>query len=121
MGNRLEGKRIVVTGASRGLGRAFAEALAAEGARMVVNATGEVKLAETRARIEAAGGQAVAVPGSVADHDTAHALIERCVEAYGGIDVLVNNAGLVHDRTLMRMTPQEFDDVIAVNLRGTIS
>jgi 3-oxoacyl-[acyl-carrier protein] reductase len=121
MGKLLEGKRAVVTGASRGLGRAFAMALASEGARVVINGTNAAKLAETQALIDAAGGVAVSELGSVADHDSAHAIVERCVNEFGGIDVLLNNAGLVHDRTLMRMTPQEFDDVIAVNLRGTWS
>ena len=59
--------------------------------------------------------------GSVADDAVAEALIRTCVEAYGGIDAVVNNAGIVRDRTLMNMTPEEFDDVVAVNLRGTWS
>jgi 3-oxoacyl-[acyl-carrier protein] reductase len=88
---------------------------------VVINGTNAAKLAETQALIDAAGGVAVSELGSVADHDSAHAIVERCVNEFDGIDVLLNNAGLVHDRTLMRMTPQEFDDVIAVNLRGTWS
>ncbi len=115
------GKRVVVTGASRGLGREIARGLAKQGARVVINGTNAEKLSETASLIEAAGGEAVSQLGSVADHEACRQLIDRCVEEFGGIDVLINNAGLVHDRTLMRMTPQEFDDVIAVNLRGTWS
>jgi len=115
------GKRVVVTGASRGLGREIARGLAAQGARVVINGTNAEKLSETAALIEAAGFESVSQLASVTDHEACRGLIDRCVSEFGGIDVLVNNAGLVHDRTLMRMTPQEFDDVIAVNLRGTWS
>lgn len=117
----LDGKRIVVTGASRGLGRAFATALAAEGASVVVNGTNEAMVAELAATIAAAGGTAVPVAGSVADDDVAASLVATCVDRFGGIDAVVNNAGIVRDRTLMKMTPAEFDEVIAVNLRGTWS
>lgn len=119
MAGRVEGKRIVVTGASRGLGRAFAQALCREGARVVVNGTNAEKLDETLQLIGEAGGEAIAEVGSVAEAATAERLVDRCVENWGGIDVLVNNAGTVRDRTLMRMTEEEFDEVIAVNLRGT--
>ncbi len=113
------GKRVVVTGASRGLGRAFAVALAREGAQLVINGTQADRLAETQAQIDELGGRALSQLGSVVEYANCETLIERCVEAYGGIDVLINNAGIVRDRTLMRMSPEEFDDVIAVNLRGT--
>jgi NAD(P)-dependent dehydrogenase (short-subunit alcohol dehydrogenase family) len=119
MAGRLEGRRIVVTGASRGLGRAFAVALAEHGARLVLNGTRSERLEETRALVEAAGGEAICEVGSVVEYATAERLVARSCQAWGGIDTLINNAGLVHDRTLMRMTEQEFDDVIAVNLRGT--
>ena len=112
----LDGKRIVVTGATRGLGRGFAVALAEAGARLVVNGTDAERLAEVA---EATGG--VAVAGSVADDDVAASLVAACVERHGGVDAVVNNAGIVRDRTLMKMTPEEFDEVVAVNLRGTWS
>jgi NAD(P)-dependent dehydrogenase (short-subunit alcohol dehydrogenase family) len=118
-GRLLEGRRVVVTGASRGLGRAFAVALAEQGARLVINGTDAARLAETQAAIDRAGGRAVSQLGSVADYQACAAVVGRCVQEFGGIDVLVNNAGTVRDRTLMRMTPEEFDEVIAVNLRGT--
>jgi len=117
----LDGKRIVVTGSTRGLGRGFATALAQAGAKVVVNGTNPA-LAEALAEsIRSAGGTAEPVVGSVADDDVAQRLVRTCVERFGGIDAVVNNAGIVRDRTLVNMTPEEFDDVIAVNLRGTWS
>jgi 3-oxoacyl-[acyl-carrier protein] reductase len=118
---QLNGRRIVVTGSTRGLGRAFAEALAAAGARVVVNGTNSDLLDEVVSDITAAGGTAVACPGSVADDAIAERLIATGVEQFGGLDAVVNNAGIVRDRTLLNMTPDEFDEVIAVNLRGTWS
>ena len=117
----VEGRRIVVTGASRGLGRAFALALAAEGARVVVNGTNRDLIDALVGEISAAGGIAVGCPGSVADDSLAEELVSTCVTEFGGIDTVVNNAGIVRDRTLLKMTPEEFDEVIAVNLRGTWS
>lgn len=117
----LEGKRIVVTGATRGLGRGFALGLAAAGARLVVNGTNAALAEQVTEEIRAAGGTAEPVVGSVADDALAERLISTCVERYGGVDSVVNNAGIVRDRTLMNMTPEEFDEVIAVNLRGTWS
>lgn len=119
MAGRVAGKRVVVTGASRGLGRAIAVALAEEGARLVLNATDPAKLGETLELVARVGGDAVSELGSVAEAATADRLVARCCDDFGGIDVLVNNAGLVRDRTLMRMTEEEFDEVVAVNLRGT--
>ncbi len=115
----LENERVVVTGASRGLGRAFAVALAEQGARLVINGTNPEKLAETQTLIDERGGTAVSQLGSVADYDACQELIERSLDEFGGVDTLVNNAGTVRDRTLLRMTPEEFDEVIAVNLRGS--
>jgi 3-oxoacyl-[acyl-carrier protein] reductase len=115
------GRRVVVTGSSRGLGRAFALALAAEGASVVVNGTNAALVDGVVADITAAGGTAVGCVGSVADDAVAERLVATCVERFGGIDAVVNNAGIVRDRTLLKMTPAEFDEVIAVNLRGTWS
>ena len=117
----LDGKRVVVTGASRGLGRAFALGLAGAGAAVVINGTNAVLLEGVAEQIRAGGGTAVAVVGSVADDDVAGAIVARCVDELGGIDAVVNNAGIVRDRTLLKMTPEEFDEVVAVNLRGTWS
>jgi 3-oxoacyl-[acyl-carrier protein] reductase len=117
----LEGRRIVVTGASRGLGRGFAIALAGAGAQVVVNGTNDELVSGLVDAISGTGGTAVGVVGSVADDALAEALVTTCVDSFGGIDAVVNNAGIVRDRTLMNMSPEEFDEVIAVNLRGTWS
>jgi NAD(P)-dependent dehydrogenase (short-subunit alcohol dehydrogenase family) len=114
----LKGKRVVVTGSSRGLGRACAVEMARHGAELIVNGTDRDALAQTVELVQGVGGRVNAVAGSVADSRVCRQLIERCVDAYGGIDVLVNNAGIVRDRTLFRMTEEEFDEVVAVNLRG---
>jgi 3-oxoacyl-[acyl-carrier protein] reductase len=118
-GVSLGGKRIVVTGSSRGLGRAFAVQCAASGADVVINGRDADVLAETGRLVEAEGRRCEAVVGSVADPAVCEAIVGRCVEAFGGIDCLVNNAGITRDRTLGKMTNEEFDDVIAVNLAGT--
>jgi NAD(P)-dependent dehydrogenase (short-subunit alcohol dehydrogenase family) len=114
----LSGKRMVITGSSRSLGRQFALACAAEGASLVINGTSESALAEVESEIAAIGGQVKAVVGSVADSAVCTGLVEACVAEFGGIDVMVNNAGIVRDRTLLKMTDEEFDEVIAVDLRG---
>jgi NAD(P)-dependent dehydrogenase (short-subunit alcohol dehydrogenase family) len=114
----LEGKRAVVTGSTRGIGRAIAVDLAANGASVVVNGTDPARVAAVEADIVAADGTAVGVHGSVADLAVCEALVARCVATFGGIDLLVHNAGIVRDRTLLKMTPEEFDEVVAVHLRG---
>lgn len=117
--NRLEGKSIVVTGAGRGLGRAYAISLAAEGAAVLVNDVSRENAAEVVESIQAAGGQAeldLAPIGSVASADQ---VVAACVRTFGKIDVIVNNAGILRDRTLLKMEEADFDDVIRVHLRGT--
>jgi NAD(P)-dependent dehydrogenase (short-subunit alcohol dehydrogenase family) len=119
--SRLAGKRIVITGSSRGLGRAFAIATASEGASVIINGTNETALAEVEKTITSAGGSVVAIKGSVAEEAVCKSLIDGCVDSFGGVDVVVNNAGIVRDKTLMKMSVEDFDDVIAVNLRGAFS
>ncbi|MFN0028679.1 MAG: SDR family NAD(P)-dependent oxidoreductase [Acidimicrobiales bacterium] len=114
----LDGKRVVVTGSTRGLGRAMALDLAANGASVVVNGTSAEGVGAIEAEIVAAGGTAAGVVGSVADLAVCEALVAACVEHFGGIDLLVHNAGIVRDRTLVKMTAEEFDTVVAVHLRG---
>jgi len=116
--DRLKGKRMVITGSSRSLGRHFALACAAEGASLIVNGTNEEALADVAREVADLGVAVHAVVGSVAETEVCNALVETCVDKFGGIDVMVNNAGIVRDRTLIKMSDEDFDEVIAVNLRG---
>lgn len=115
----LENRAAVVTGSSRGLGRAIARDLARAGASLVVNGTDPTATQATVAEIREQGGTAVACVGSIAEAGFCEALIDQCVEAYGSIDVLVNNAGVTRDRSLVKMTAEEFDTVMDIHLRGT--
>ncbi|MEM9254313.1 MAG: SDR family NAD(P)-dependent oxidoreductase [Pseudomonadota bacterium] len=115
---RLSGKRMVITGSSRSLGREFALACGKEGASLIINGTNETALAEVESELKRNGVPVHAVPGSVAENAVCQALVDTCVEAFGGIDVMVNNAGIVRDRTLLKMSDEDFDEVIAVDLRG---
>lgn len=115
---RLSKKRIVITGSSRSLGREMALACAREGASLVLNGTNAQALAATEAELKALGAPVCSVAGSVADEAVCTQLVEACVAEFGGIDVMVNNAGIVRDRTLLKMSADEFDEVIAVDLRG---
>jgi NAD(P)-dependent dehydrogenase (short-subunit alcohol dehydrogenase family) len=117
MSGQLEGKAIVLTGASRGLGASAARALAEAGASLVLNARDGARLDALRA--ELGPDRVLGVAGSVAEEEVAARCVAQCVEAFGRIDVLINNAGIVRDRTTLKMTVEEFDDVIATNLRGT--
>jgi NAD(P)-dependent dehydrogenase (short-subunit alcohol dehydrogenase family) len=118
-GADLGGLAAVVTGSSRGLGRAFAEALAAAGASVVVNGRDPAAADSVVAAITARGGTAIACAGSVADARFCGQLVQGCVDTFGGIGLLVNNAGLTRDRSMTRMTAGEFDEVTDVHLRGT--
>ena len=115
---RLQGKRIVITGSSRSLGRQMALACAREGASLVINGTDAAALDAVREEVAALGVPVHAVRGSVAETAVCEELVDSCVEQFGGIDVLVNNAGIVRDRTLLKMSDEDFDEVIAVDLRG---
>lgn len=108
----------VVTGASRGLGKAMAKALAANGATVVCVARSEDKLKETVSEIEAAGGKAELAVCDVADRQSVDDTIDNCVQRHEKIDILVNNAGITRDTLLPRMSDEEWDDVIATNLRS---
>lgn len=108
---------VVVTGAGQGLGRAHALALAAAGFQVVVNDVGE-RAQEVVGEIGAAGGTAVASVGDVADWGYAKHLVDYAVEAFGRLDALVNNAGLVRDRMLVNLSEAEWDEVIRVDLKG---
>jgi len=123
----LEGKVAIVTGAGRGIGREHALALARAGASVVVNDLGGSLAGEGQDaspaqevvnEIVATGGQAVANYGNVADFHEAETMIDRAVDRYGGLDILVLNAGILRDRMLVNMTEEEWDAVIAVHLKG---
>lgn len=115
----LEGKTALVTGASRGIGRAVAVALASAGAKVAVNYAGNDAAAEeTKAAIEAAGGTAILVKADIADSEAVEMMVADTVAAFGQIDILVNNAGITRDGLLMRMKNEDFDAVINTNLKG---
>jgi NAD(P)-dependent dehydrogenase (short-subunit alcohol dehydrogenase family) len=123
-----DGRVVVVTGAGRGIGRSHALAFAAEGARVVVNDLGgEVDgsgsssgpAGEVVESIRTMGGEAVADGNDVSDRDGAARIVAGAIDAFGRLDVVVNNAGILRDRMLVNMTDDEWDDVIRVHLRGT--
>lgn len=122
-----EGRVVIVTGAGRGLGRAYALGLAAEGAKVVVNDLGvgthgddtqERPADEVVAEIRAAGGEAVANFDDVADWEGAGRIVQTAIDTFGRLDAVVNNAGFVRDRMFVSCTPEEWDAVIRVHLRG---
>ena len=130
MSRMLEGKVALVTGGGRGVGRGIALALAAEGAKVVVNdlgatldglASGERPADEVVAVIRAAGGEATTDGGSVADWTQAHKMVEAAVNAFGRIDIVVNNAGILRDVMFHRMSEPEWDAVIDVHLKGSFN
>ena len=116
---KLEGKTAVVTGASRGIGRAIALQLAKEGANVVVNYSGsEDKALQVVEEIKNIGRNAIAVKANVSDNESVQNLMSQALEAFGSIDVLINNAGITRDNLIMRMKEDEWDDVISTNLKG---
>ena len=124
----LDGKTAVITGAGRGIGREIALLFAKEGARVVVNDLGTSVAgegADTRPaeevveEIRAFGGEAIPDFGDVSDVDQAEALVRKALDAWGKLDILVNCAGILRDRMIFNMTPEEWDAVIRVHLRGT--
>ena len=123
----LEGRVAVITGAGRGIGREHALLFAAEGASVVVNDLGSAPdgsgqdhspAEQVAEEIRRGGGQAVANTGDIADAAAADGLIQQAIDEFGALHVLVNNAGILRDRTIINMTDAEWDDVIKVHLRG---
>lgn len=115
-------KIAVVTGASRGIGRAIALRLAKEGAFVILNFNGsEERAREVVAEIEAAGGKAEAIRCDVSDFHGAEAFFAEIIKKYGRVDILINNAGITRDGLLMRMSEEDFDRVIAINLKGAFN
>lgn len=114
----LTDKVAVVTGASRGIGRVIALALAGQGAKVVASARNAEALEKLTAEIKARGGEAVAVVGDVALDADANNLISQAVATYGKVDILVNNAGITRDGLLLRMKSEDWDAVLDTNLKG---
>ena len=117
----LEGKAAVVTGAGQGIGAALAQALAREGALVVANDIEAARAEATAAAIRAGGGTAVADPSDISSFSGADAVVDACVRAYGRIDVMVNNAGILRDRMSFNMSQADWDAVIAVCLTGSFA
>lgn len=115
----LSGRSAIVTGGSRGIGRAIALRLAIQGADIAISYRGnEAAAAKTVAAVEALGRRALAVQGDVKDPETADALVKATLDAYGKVDILINNAGITRDDLIMRMTPDLFREVLETNLFG---
>ncbi len=120
MGQQLAGKAALVTGASRGIGRAIALRLAADGAAVVVNYSGSARQAqEAVAEIERSGGKAVAVQADVSKAADVRRLFDATFERFGRLDVLVNNAGVMFTKLVAEVGEEEFDRIFAVNVKGT--
>ena len=118
-GKSLTGRVAIVTGASRGIGKAVAQALAAEGATVIINYNGSAEAAEAVAEdIRSQGGMAEAVKCNVADFTESEAFVKAVTEKYGRVDILVNNAGITRDNLIVRMTEEEFNAVLDTNLKG---
>ena len=114
----LSGKVAIVTGSGRGLGLAYAKALAAAGAKVVVN---DVDQATVDAAVAEIKGEAVGVAAAVGETESAERLVQAAVDAFGRLDVLVTNAGVLRDRVLWKMSDDDFDQVVRVHLRGTFT
>lgn len=116
----LNGKIAVVTGASRGIGKAIAMKFAQLGATVVINYNGSAQKAEeVKQSVIADGGRAVIKQCNVADYDACEAFIKEVIDQFGRIDILVNNAGITKDGLIMRMSEEDFTNVVDVNLKGT--
>lgn len=118
----LEGKVAVVTGASRGIGQAIAVDLATNGAKVVINYNASAEAAESVVTsIKDQGGEAMAVQADVGDFEQAQALIKTAIDSYGYLDILVNNAGTTRDTLLMMMKEDDWDTVLATNLKSVFN
>ena len=118
----LTGKIALVTGASRGIGRAVALKLSGAGAKVAINFAGNVEKAEeVKAEIESLGGSAMLVQGKVDNFEVVNDIVKKIVETWGTVDILINNAGITRDNLLLKMSESDFDEVIATNLKGVFN
>ncbi|AIQ41365.1 3-oxoacyl-[acyl-carrier-protein] reductase [Paenibacillus sp. FSL R5-0912] len=118
----LKGQTALVTGGSRGIGRAIALALAEQGVKVAVNYSGSLQSAEeTVSRIQELGSEGIALQGNVGNSEQAENLVKEVINTWGKIDILVNNAGITRDNLIMRMKEEEFDQVIETNLKGVFN
>ena len=115
---RLKDKVAIVTGSGRGIGEGIVMRFAEEGAKIIVNDVNEDDAKNVVDQVKAKGGQAVAVIGSVSDRATVQKMVDTAVKEFGTLDIIVNNAGITQDARLVKMTDAQFDQVIAVNLKG---
>lgn len=115
----LSGKVALITGGSRGIGRAIALALAAHGAKVAINYASNAEAADATAKAAGGDGAAITIPGDVGAAGVGAKLVEATVTAFGRIDILINNAGVTADDLILRMSEDEWDRVIDTNLRGT--
>ncbi len=121
-GKYLTGKVALVTGASRGIGRAIALKLSDAGAKVAINFAGNVEKAEeVKAEIESRGGEAILVQGKVDNFEAVNDIVKKIVETWGTVDILINNAGITRDNLLLKMSESDFDEVIATNLKGVFN
>ena len=119
-GDRLRGKVVVIAGASAGIGAAVAHRMAAEGARLVLAARGRERLEGLVSQLTGAGAEAIGVPTDIGRDADCAALIERAVSAFGGLDILINNAALHHRGPVESIAPEHLADMVSVNLRAPI-
>jgi len=119
--NLLKGKTAVITGASRGIGKAIAFRFAQEGANLIISATNETLLMEVKTELEAIGCDVELKVCNVSDYTSVSNLIKFAVDTFGGIDILVNNAGIAKDKLIMAIKEEDWNEVIDVNLKGTFN
>ena len=117
----LKDKVVVITGAARGIGKTIAETMVSNGCRVVVSDIDREGIQSTAKSLAEWGGEVRAVVANVVNYSEAEALVQSTLEVFGAIDILVNNAGITRDNLVMRMKESDWDDVIAVNLKGTFN
>jgi len=115
---RLQGKVALVTGGAQGIGRSIALLFARHGAKVVISDINLEKARETAREIESLGAESLAIGGNVADARDAEAMVQQTMDKFGRLDILVNNAGITRDGVLLRMKEEDWDSVMAVNLKG---